>query len=119
MKRFTADDAARLNRCDRYISVTILRPAGMADCSRNGMSARHDRLFVPHPEGPFRRGELDPDQLLEVMPPVNVPDCGPRFKPRGEKRWCSMGGNYAESCDGRFRREYGGPAMILDRLEEN
>jgi hypothetical protein len=117
---FTQEMADRLNASTRYLMVDVLRAADRRDCTMNGISARHARLYVPHPEGYLERDALiakgEGPQLLEVIPPA-FPGCPARVKPRGEARWTMSGGNFVETSDSRFWQAYGGPVSVHDRIE--
>lgn len=71
---------------NRYSLVFVFRSARLGDCSNNGVSSRHDHIYVLNPKGnikedelpsellfrPERRGE-DYIALLHVYPPISKP----------------------------------------------
>lgn len=116
----TPERAAELNGCGRYLAVTVYRAVDFPDCTLNGVTARFSRLYVPLPDGHIRLADVEARgeqaQILDVIPSA-FSACGPRFKPRGETRWCMAGGNLVDHCDSRYCETYGGPVSVHDRIE--
>lgn len=127
------------------LMLTVLRPADFPDCTRNGISARHDRLILV---GYAKRDDFgrmvvqslpkgsqvftadddlnDAVLLVEASLPGALPHLEP-FNAHGKGVWTMFGGNMA-SGDSRLGEliedEFNGPrcvhaVTIHDRVENN
>lgn len=98
--------------------LSVYRNAQFGDCSNNGLSARHDEIFVISDgkfikeKGPF----TEKDAISSGIPVFEVGGKGGRFnfRPKGEQRWTMFGGNFAYSSDSRCPAF---PTAIHDRIE--
>lgn len=105
----------------RYLSVEVYKQ-GNYDCTMNGVSVTSDMLMVECEEGNWT--DEDIERMRERGDVVNVLVLGkilecPNFSPEGETRHTMFGGNFAWTCDSRFRRKYGhAPIAIHDRIEK-
>lgn len=116
-----------MNRVDVY----TYRPSHGYDCTNNGASSRHERmtLFVGEIDDVLnyiRRNEIDPDGCLflikrelwgenaDYLVPITAYDTERQYW-----RWSIAGGNYAYTCDSRWRVYTGSrlPLPIHDRVE--
>ncbi len=98
--------------------LSVYRNAQHGDCSANGLSARHNQIFVIsdgeyiREKGPF----MEQDAIKNGVPVFEVGSKGDRFNltPKGETRWTMFGGNFAYSSDSRCPAF---PTAIHDRIE--
>lgn len=98
--------------------MDILRSADGTDCSCNGVSSRHERIFAVTDGELFTEpGPFDPDDPRNPYPVFTVGKAGGRFHLRPESEgtaWLMFGGNFAYSCDSRTPSH---PVHIHDRNE--
>lgn len=87
----------------------------LGDCSNDGVSNRHTKLFLPCGDGPFKASVDDESVVIfrqhndhKYLEPLTVP---------AGAGWM-MGGNYAASPDSRFAEHFNQyPLPIHDRQE--
>lgn len=109
---------------ERFLSVLVYKSDSIGDCTNGGVSSTHDKLLIPHPEGYITEDDIA--VMRENGAKVAILDLEIKnvrgeyrcLKPRGETRWCMMGGNFAYSSDSRFRDLSAYPLPIHDRIEE-
>ena len=105
------------------MTISVLRQPRGPDCTMRGVSSWAERLTVVNVEGPFEPRPDAPAVILEE----HVPGCL-RLVPRDLKAsgaWAMFGGNYAATCDSRFRQacetllghRFYGAVAIHDRVE--
>lgn len=108
--------------------IEVLR--GRHDCTRNGLSSKHDHLTVVNIPGPFPANSASPAVMLEshvkgclrLVPVEFVED---KWKVV-DGRWHMAGGNFGHSSDSRFNEAcrqmlgvecFYGAVAIHDRVE--
>ncbi len=108
--------------------IEVLR--GRHDCTRNGVSSRHDHLTVVNVPGPFNPAPDRPAVLMDShvkgclrLVPAELEN--ETWRPV-QGKWFMAGGNFGHSSDSRFneacRQKLGvecfyGAAAIHDRVE--
>lgn len=100
---------------NRYLLAFVYRAAHGADATNNGISANHELLFIPCPDGNYVFEELDVTRVLTASnnPHTQEIDFYPQGKAKGQ-----FGGNFIYASDSRFTRHYGHrPLKIFDRYE--
>ena len=106
----------------KAIRLDVLRSSKYDDCSNNGVSARYNSLLIVSEEGWI---DIDENNLPENLVKLVVRNIGGReyrhlepVKPvDSDKVGYMSGGNFAYSCDSRFRRFSDYPLSIHDRQE--
>ncbi len=109
------------------INVNVYRN-GDRDCTNNGLSSKADDLpLVVLEFGESSADAIqklkdegkDPNRYLLLVRRVLWNEPADYIKPLTENRWVMMGGNFAYTCDGRFRDLTGSrcPLPIHDRVE--
>lgn len=103
----------------RYLAVSVLRHAGMADSTNNGVTKRHDRVAIECPDGnltdpgelpvlAIRRRKLFGGTQEHISAvPLEVLQSG---------KHPMMGGNFIWTSDSRFPHNY--PIPVHDRVEQ-
>lgn len=96
--------------------LNVYRSADGSDCTKGGISSKHDAVLLVGPGVPEIFDE-DPKR-----PTVKIGSAGGRIHLRPENDngvWFMFGGNFAYSCDSRLRPILGdGPVHIHDRRED-
>jgi hypothetical protein len=103
----------------KFISVSVLRDSRLGDCTNKGLSSKTDLLYIEHPRG-WIKEENAPEALrVDLIKREIFGSTCLSLKPSDSKRHCMAGGNFAWSCDSRFREAVSGqPVSIHDRIED-
>lgn len=110
----------------RYISFSVYRITGsdgkVVNCTNNGVSGKHNTLYIEHPEGPCTIEHIDnPEQIMDYIEDQCMGNLRKRLIPRNlneSKKWTMFGGNYGHCSDSRVIEILGSqPVAIHDRVE--
>ena len=102
----------------KFISINVLRDSS-GDCTNCGLSSTYDILYIEHKEG-WISEENAPEALRVDLVKRNLfGSTYLNFKPSNLNRHSMAGGNFAWSCDSRFREAISDqPVPIHDRIED-
>ena len=103
----------------KFISVSVLRDSYIGDCTNNGISSKSNQVYIEHPQG-WISEEHAPEALrVDLIKREIFGSTCLSLKPSNTKRHCMAGGNFAWSCDSRFRQLISNqPVAIHDRIED-